>query len=443
MASAVVDVELGAALAGLGAALDVVARVGVVTADERDAVAVISAVEVVGRRVDALRVAVVEEVDRQRRYRPDGHGSAAVMVRHVADVGDGEARRRGQAARMLRQMPVLAGAFGRGEVGVDQVGVVARAFANRRIRSQVVAKDRTFARLAVELKCKVFEATVAHWVRRADEDGTTDRSQRNHENRDCQLVQDFDGGWQLRARCGSVDGARLRDILGAFTDAEFHTDWAKARATHGDAATVDDLARTVGQRRFDGLAAMAEQAANGYAAASGGSVIVTNVVIDQATYERTVRRMAGAPVDLAAQVPLDGADGFRCDTVDGSVIDPAEAVAQSLIGHVRRVVVGADSVVVDLGRRRRLFTGAAQLAVRLSSRWCFWPGCYVPASQCQSDHLAPWVDPTGRSPGGATSPANGSPGCGRHNRHKQRGYRVGRDPTGTIHVYRPDGTELT
>jgi hypothetical protein len=442
MATEVANPELDAALGDLRVALDAVARVGVAATDERDAIAVIEATEVAGRRMDAIRVAVVDQVDQQRQYRADGHASAKVMVRHVANVSDAEAAQRAKAAKMLRHMPATKAAFEAGRIGLDQVAVIARAYANPRIRLRVARQDEAFAEMAASVKHRVFEATVRDWVRRVDEDGTADRSQRTHENRECQLVQDLDGGWQLRARCGSVDGAQLNTILSAFIDAEFHTDWAKARAEHGDAATVDDLPRTAAQRRFDGLAAMADQAANGYAAAPGGSVLVTNLVMDLVTYERTAQRMAGASVDLVNDVALGGDDGFRCDTLDGQEIDPCEAVAASLLGHVRRVVVGADSVVIDLGRRGRLFTGPAQLAVKLSSRWCFWAGCYVPSTDCQSDHLAPWVDPTGRSPGGSTKPSNGGPGCGRHNRFKQRGFRVGRDPTGTIHIYRPDGTEL-
>ncbi|MCU1354766.1 MAG: endonuclease, partial [Acidimicrobiales bacterium] len=45
--------------------------------------------------------------------------------------------------------------------------------------------------------------------------------------------------------------------------------------------------------------------------------------------------------------------------------------------------------------------------------------------------------------GGETNPHNGGPACGRHNRYKQHGYTVHRDPDGPWHTYRPDGTEIT
>ncbi len=45
--------------------------------------------------------------------------------------------------------------------------------------------------------------------------------------------------------------------------------------------------------------------------------------------------------------------------------------------------------------------------------------------------------------GGSTNPGNGAPLCGRHNRTKEQGYRNVRDQLGDLHVYRPDGSEIT
>jgi hypothetical protein len=379
------------------------------------------------------------------------------------------------------------------------------------------------ARLAEMDSYLAFDAKVTEWVRRVDEDGTADVDERHHENRDTNLMQDFDGSWTLAGGCGSLDGTVLADIFSHFVDAETLADWEKTRAELGDAATVDDLPRTPGQRRFDALFTIFQRAASAVEA-GGGSQIVTNLVMDLETFERTVRRFVGAdpgpvddtlgsdatgngsdaagdasdvdePVDVdtlltpedldgqaqpfireggggdmcdgdstgkrgrppAAETPASGrsdglaptdADlsatrrrghrvGHRCSSLDGRPVDAREAVAAALVGHVRRVVVGADGVVTDLGRRRRLFTGAAQLAVRLSSIHCYWPGCNVVVTQCQTDHLIPWADH-----GGSTNPRNGGPACGKHNRLKEHGYTVRRDHTGAWHITRPDGTQI-
>ena len=161
--------------------------------------------------------------------------------------------------------------------------------------------------------------------------------------------------------------------------------------------------------------------------------------MDAVTFETTLARMrliglqAKGPMRRLDEVPPDQ---WRCETTGGVLVDPVAAVIAALHGHVRRVVFDSAGNVIDLGRRRRLFTGAAREAVRLQASRCIWPGCNIPAGRCQSDHLKDWHDT------GPTRPDNGAPLCGRHNRWKTRGYRVWRDPNGHWHTQRPDGTEI-
>ena len=130
-------------------------------------------------------------------------------------------------------------------------------------------------------------------------------------------------------------------------------------------------------------------------------------------------------------------DQRRCETASGHQLDPNDMLAAALTGHVRRVVFDTAGVVIDLGRRSRLFTGSSRDAVMLGDRWCLWPGCDLRTGRCQTDHTTPWA--TGNGP---TSPNNAGPACGRHNRWKQHRYTTQRDPTGHWHTYRPDGTEI-
>ncbi len=106
-------------------------------------------------------------------------------------------------------------------------------------------------------------------------------------------------------------------------------------------------------------------------------------------------------------------------------------------GQVRRVVVDSAGVVINMGRRQRLFRGNARQAILLQSSRCVVAGCATPIRRCEADHLIEW----GRH--GHTDGANGAPVCGRHNRLKNSGYRVHRDNQGFWHTYRPDGTEIS
>ncbi len=387
--------------------------------------------EALGRRVDAAKVDLVDVIERRGLHRRDGHFSARVMVRHVATLSPAEAAGRAKAAKALRDLPALREAYRRGEVGTCQVRRLARAHANRRVRHRLPDSEARFVQKAAQQSYKAFDHTVTDWVRRVDEDGTCDLSQRTHDNRDFRIVQDFDQSWRYDGGCGSLQGAQEHDIFEHFYDTETRTDWEKARAEHGDAATAADLPRTDAQRRADALHEIFLRAASTPPGGTGPQ-IVTNVVIDQATFERRLDRIAGGnpgPAD-----PDD--EHYRCDTLAGHPVEPTEVVAATLVGQVRRVVMDAAGVVIDQGRSTRLFTGSARLAVQLSSTECLWPGSHVPVTGCQIDHLTPWDPDRG---GGSTNPRNGGPACGRHNRLKETGYGVWRDPTGTWHVRRPDG----
>lgn len=225
-----------------------------------------------------------------------------------------------------------------------------------------------------------------------------------------------------------LPGAAIDEIFRRYVDAERLADWEKARAEHGDDAVEAHLARTDAQRRADALWQVFQDAASAEGTPCGVDVC-HNIVWNEGTFEEMLRRLGG-------ETPrrLDPAE-VVCRTLDGVPLEPMEAAANALVSKVRRVVVDAAGVVIDLGRAR-FFTGGARLAAQLADQHCPWPGCSVPTSRCEIDHT---VD---HARGGRTEPANGGPFCGRHNRWKQKGFRVWRDPTGRWHVYRRDGTEI-
>jgi hypothetical protein len=107
-----------------------------------------------------------------------------------------------------------------------------------------------------------------------------------------------------------------------------------------------------------------------------------------------------------------------------------------LHGRIRRVMFDTTGVVIDYGRLQRLFTGAARQAVLIQFPTCIYPGCNRPTTHCQADHLTDWQH------GGPTNQHNAAPLCPRHNQLKNHGYTIWRDPNGTFHTYRPDGTEI-
>ena len=111
--------------------------------------------------------------------------------------------------------------------------------------------------------------------------------------------------------------------------------------------------------------------------------------------------------------------------------------AALVIGQLRRVVIDSAGVVIDLGRRCRLFRGSSRIAAQLQYWRCLHPGCGVLTKHAQIDH----VNPDG-SPADPPTPGNAHIKCGHHNRFKQTGYTTWQDTTGHWHTQRPDGTEI-
>ncbi len=187
-----------------------------------------------------------------------------------------------------------------------------------------------------------------------------------------------------------------------------------------------DLRRTQSQRRADALLAMARAAA-ACPPWMDRPLPLVNYLIDDATFDAT---LAGERID-----PLRYR-GVVCRSQSGHELNPSDVVKLALMGHVRRVVYEAKSVIIDMGRKQRLFKGASREAVMLLATCCAWVGCDAKAEWCQADHSISWKQH------GPTVPRNGGPLCRRHNIFKEQGFRVSRDEHGDWHTYHPDGHEI-
>ena len=410
-------------------AVEALLAVPVSVGSAAEAADVIRSVEAWARKLRAVQIRIQAEVDRSGVHKADAFVSAKAMTRHCARLSPAAAASRERGARMRVDLPEVWDALEAGELGVDQFDLLARVHANPRVRPHMSDAQDWFLRIAGQLSFADFELEVRRWERYADDDGPEPKNSIRHDTRNASLLQDkIDLGWRMAGSFAAMQGASIDEIFTHYVGAERLVDWEKARAEHGDEANESHLPRTEAQRRADALWQIFQDAA----AAEGspcGVEFVHNVVWNEATFEEMLRRLGGEEPQR-----LDPHE-VVCHTLDGVPLEPMEAAANALVTKMRRVVTDATGMVIDLGRARR-FTGGARLAVQLSDRHCPWPGCSVPTSHCEIDHT---ID---HARGGRTHPGNGGPFCGRHNRHKQKGFAVWRDPTGCWHVRRPDGTEI-
>ena len=280
---------------------------------------------------------------------------------------------------------------------------------------------------ATKLSHHEFRITVRRWEMLADLDGAHRSAEEAHEGRRAGIAE-VGEEIHLHGRGGLAQGAVMVEIFQRFCDAEFSADWNATLARFGDAACYSLMPRSDAQRRFDAMYAIFERAAATSPDATA-AVPLVNLMLDVAT----LKAYLDGSADMA--VPADPRQR-RCETVSGIPVPPSDVIAAMIWGQVRRVIVDSAGVVINMGRRRRLFTGNARQAVLLQSSRCVVAGCAAPIHRCQADHMTEW------SRLGHTDGVNGAPVCGRHNRLKNSGYRVHRDDEGFWHTYRPDGTEI-
>ena len=383
------------------------------------------------RQVEALIGEAVAVAERTVAYAEDGHASVTGFVKATCNCSGGEAKAMVQCSRLLTAVPEVRAAAHAGVLGVAQTRLLARVFANPRSATQFPASAGLLVGHATELWFDEFAVVVRRWETLADVDGAHRAHERAHIGRDAHVSM-VDEHVYLDARGGVPAGAVIEEIFERFCDLEFRTDWDTGIAQWGDRMHPGLLDRSSAQRRFDALLAV-------FLAAAGSGTVgqcdpLVNILADHTTLDYHLARFTGSNPE-----PLDPktVDQRRCETSRGYQIDPDDLLAAALTGQVRRVMFDSAGVVIDLGRRSRLFTGGARDAVLLGDRWCIWPGCDLRSGRCQTDHTQPW------NTNGLTRPDNGSPACARHNRWKhQHHYRTWRDPNGHWHTYRPDGTEL-
>ena len=381
------------------------------------------------RRVEAALATLVHRVGEAGAYANDGHRSAKAWGRAACNWSGGEAARFQKAGRMLARFESAATAASAGEIGVAQLHALAAVVANPRVVEHLEASEELLVSQASVLDYDDYVTMLAHWEALADENGAHDDHERAHRDRNAHMSM-VGERFYLDANGGAASGVELMEIFEQFCRSEFLADWDAGVARHGDAMAPHLLERTDAQRRYDAL-----QAIFGAAAVSGQSPTgepVVNIIVGHELFEHHLRRALGERPE-----PLDPNNpAHRCETSDGVGIDPADMLVAAALGHVRRIVMDSAGVIVDVGRKHRLFTGALRDAVMLVSHRCIWPGCYRPASQCEADHTLPFAH------AGPTAAHNGGPACGHHNRWKTRGYTTRRDPNGQWHHYRPDHTEI-
>ncbi len=153
------------------------------------------------------------------------------------------------------------------------------------------------------------------------------------------------------------------------------------------------------------------------------------------------RRMADALVELASggevkaslQVTasietLAGMAGASCADIQNALPISSAAVEQLACDcSITRVLLDSKSMVIDVGRAKRLPSAAMRRALEAIDKGCRWPDCDRPASRSATHHLKHWIH------GGPTDLPNLVLLCHRHHTLVHRdGWQVVREEDGRL-----------
>ena len=402
--------------------------------------------------------AITAVVDSRQLFQEHSQTSIKAYLKQQLNCSGPDALRIKRRARLFNQHPEIADVFGDSRIAVGQVDAMASAQQHPRAGGQFGGFAALFVGQAERLEHDNFADAIKHFVVQADQDGSY-ADQKFHEDQRTASVRVDDGAVSVHASGGDpLRSVEMKAIFDRAVEAEAHTDFETRRAEHGDDALAHPMPRSADQRRFDAIYTIFVASVVAPADGKRPEPLV-NIVIDPTTsldvlakyglidltdLGLTANDLSDNDLSESDRADVGRADlakvdptSRRCATSTGVAVHPDVALQAMFAGSVRRVMVDAHDVVINMGRTQRLFTGKARQAAQLLAVRCGFRGCDVPAGFCDVDHVTPWVD------GGETDQANSMPLCGSHDRRKHRKQLRGRrDRYGRIHLIRPDGTVI-
>jgi hypothetical protein len=337
--------------------------------------------------------------------------SSPDAAQSIVDITRGS-RRQAQAAQKravtTSQMPSLGDALEQGVIGSDHVDVVAQTLSRMDPvdRSKLANDERWIADMAARSTPEQLAKRLQSRARELAHDDGVKVLERQRRAAFLRSWTDKDTGMVcLYGQFDPESGATLIGRLRNATEALFHD-------RVPDTCPLDE-------RKNDHLRALALLHLTEGKGASSGRPDIT-VVID-------------------LQTLLDGVHAQSRIEVDNGVTLPVETVRRmACFANIIPAVLGANGVLLDLGRSQRLATAQQRTAMRVMYSTCGAPGCAVAFEHCTMHHIAYWRR------GGHTDIGNMLPLCSKHHHlAHEGGWLLQLSADRYLTITKPDGSRQT
>lgn len=310
----------------------------------------------------------------------------------------------------LESFPLFRAAHAAGDLTTDHVRAV-RRMDNARTRIALLDAQAYLVEAAQRCTWSEFVRVTRYWVLAADPDGP--EPQDRVAGRSCRISKRADGSVTARLELDPIAGEAVATAIGH----------AERRLFRSDSESGSD--RTAAQRRAD---AATELITAGHVGTAGGPGRPAPPLVHLVLSAKVAEQLVAGEDPCTDPDDVDG----RCELVDGTPIHPRSAAAVTAVATLHRLILGARSQPLDLGRAVRTFPAQLKQALLVAARGrCQIRGCDAPLPWLQADHVQPWYRD------GPTATSNGQILCDPHN--KAKGSRPPGDSTEQGTPDRPSG----
>ena len=336
--------------------------------------------DLVARLVDRRRVsasieaectALIAEMIRRGIHDDLGYRSTTSLLMDRLGVSATVARGMIRVAKAVAEMPHTREALESGDLDLARV----RLLVSAREANPELFCDHEQALVDSIRGLSMGDAHKAldYWAQQAAPEASEADAQALREQRRLH-VSEMGGMVHIDGRVDRVAGQVVMTALNSLTDP-------------GNLDPEDD--RTPTQRRADAFVA----------------VFQDHLDYSELPTQRKQRPHVLAHVSLEA---LEGRVGRPCELDDGGVITPQAARQLACDAKITRIITGARSQILDVGRATRVVSTALRIALVARDGGCVIDGCGAPRRWCDAHHVVHWAD------GGLTCLDNLVLLCGHH-----------------------------
>ncbi|MGN6205085.1 MAG: DUF222 domain-containing protein, partial [Humibacter sp.] len=369
------------------------------------------AVEVLGRRVDALRAHCAGEIlerspkglGAERLSARNGCRTPAELTARLTGVTEATAARRaalGQAVTVRGSLtggllppkfPAVAAAVSAGDLGEDAARIIISTLSSVELRADPVdwatAEEELVASAVGGFSADQTRVQAMVWKIALDPDGVETGAEEAMRHRTFTRLGTHGGLVRYRMELMPEISGKLEQALAAVVSPKSKPVFLD---DDDDAAEAGWDDRSSPQKRHDAFASLIDAAARSAQVASmGGAAPTVLVTVDQ--HDLTEGRGAGWMDGVEEPIPMAAVTQFAC------------------AGGIQKLLL-REGKILSLWAPERCFTAQQRRAIAARDKTCVIPGCRIPAGWCEYHHVQE------HSRGGPTDTSNGAAVCWFHHR---------------------------